>query len=73
MLESLFNKAASLRSATLLKRDSNTGVLQNFLRTNFFIEHPGFPIGVKNMEGALQNLMGRGRLELICGEALGWA
>ena len=28
VLESLFNKVVDLRPATLLKRDSNTGVLQ---------------------------------------------
>ena len=41
--ESLFNKVGGLRPATLLKRDSGTGVLQlvfaAFLRTPFLIEH----------------------------------
>ena len=32
VLESLFNKVACLRSSTLLKRDSNTGVLLWILR-----------------------------------------
>ena len=42
MLESPFIKVVGLRSATLLKRDPNTGVflwdLQNFKNT-YFVEH----------------------------------
>ena len=37
MLESLFNKAACLKAATLLKRDPVN--IAKFLRTAFFIEH----------------------------------
>ena len=44
MWESLFKK--SCRPGTLFKRDSNTGSLPvniaKFLKTVFFIEHPGY-------------------------------
>ena len=43
MSESLFNKFADLRPATLLKKDSGTGVflriLRNFLKHLFFTEY----------------------------------
>ena len=52
MLESLFNEAAglTLQDATLLKRDSNTGVcfpvnVAKFLRTALFKEHLWWLLG----------------------------
>ena len=50
MLKSLFNKLQASRPATLLKRDSSTGVfmrdLRNFLTTPVFTEeHLILPIG----------------------------
>ena len=39
MLESLFNKVAGLKAATLLKADSNAGVFLWIFKNTFFTEH----------------------------------